>query len=86
MLTELLEDVLRPHLPPPAPLTPVVTVSRCNNCPAAQAVWYSVAGPGVHCRLTGGFVAIKPHVDAAPSNCPLRSGDVTLRLVDRGRP
>jgi hypothetical protein len=87
MLTELIEDALRPYLPAPPPASPVVEVASCRNCPAARDVGWGI-GPasGAHVRCCfAGPLALRAD-GTSPDGCPLRSGPVTIRLVDRGRP
>jgi hypothetical protein len=84
-VTELLEDVLRPHLTAP---TPTVEVRGCADCPVRDGVQWIVlrhsGRPAVHCRIGGTLLlADGQHT---PDGCPLRGGPVTLRLADRGRP
>ena len=82
---DFLEDALAPHLPPPDPVPPVVEVAGCRECPMARSVGYSRHGlPVVDCRLAG-TLALRTG-GAIGDGCPLRSGPVTLRLIDRGRP
>lgn len=71
--------------PPPAQPAPVVDVRGCKDCFATEGVaWLRSGRPVVHCRIAG-TLAVE-QVNETPAGCPLRSGPVTLRLVDRGRP
>lgn len=74
-----------PFAPPPTAPAPVVEVRGCADCIARDVVgWVGLDKPAVRCRLAG-MLPLSPGW-MTPEGCPLRSGPVTLRLVERGRP
>lgn len=78
------EMTIEPH--PPAPSALVVDVRACGDCPTLRGVGWSVTcQPYIRCGIAG-LLSVEATSQEPPAGCPLRSGPVTLRLVDRGRP
>lgn len=79
-------EFAKPFSEPPTATAPVVEVQGCADCQAMRGVGRSdIACDYVQCGIAGRRLVLWHHTPS-PLDCPLRSGPVTLRLVDRGRP